>query len=387
MRFSEIYDRWTTKRLTQEEAAQLLGVCDRTFRRWLSRYEAEGAEGLADQRIGRKARNAAPVDEMSEMLTLFETRYPAYTASHFYDKYYGEYKGTRSYTWVKTSLQDAGLVKKAKKRGAHRRRREREAMKGLMVHQDGSTHEWVEGKVWDLIVTLDDADSEIYSAFFVDEEGTWSSFRGVKETILEHGLFCTFYSDRGSHYWYTPKVGGKVDKTRPTQFGRAMQQLGIEMIAAYSPEARGRSERMFRTLQGRLPKELKDANLTEMAAANEFLKTKFLPVFNKRFKIKPREDESAFVPWINANMNLDNVLCIQDSRTVNKDNTISYNNIILQIPKDRYRYSYQKAKVKVYEHEDHSMSLFYGPRCLGLYNSDGTLRDSSVTEDKVSAMG
>lgn len=277
-----------------------------------------------------------------------------------------------------------GHVKKAKKRGKHRRKRQREPMKGMMLHQDGSTHQWIEEAVWDLIITLDDADTEIYSGFFVEEEGTWSSFEGVKEVILEHGLFSSFYTDRGSHYWTTNTAGDKVNKQQLTQFGRAMQQLNIQMIPAYSPEARGRSERMFGTLQKRLPQELKLAGIKDIDAANKFLKEKFIPEFNRRFKIKPQEAESAFVPWVNANMNLDDILCLHEQRTVNKDNTVSYQGKSLQIPKDPRRYSFAKTKVTVHEYQDGSMAIFHGPKCLGRFDANGKLiSDEKKTSQSV----
>lgn len=373
MRFEEIYKQRTERRLTVEEAAKILGVCDRTFRRWARRYEEEGLEGLADKRIDQAAHNSAPVDEVAQIINLFETHYRDFNVSHFYDKYRFEHNGTRGYTWIKYCLQDSGLVKKAKKRGEHRRKRPRQPMKGMMLHQDGSTHQWIEGIYWDLIVTLDDADNEIYSAFFVEQEGTASSFQGVRDVIVEHGLFCSLYTDRGSHYWLTNEVGGKVDKQQLTHFGRAMQQLGIELIPAYSPEARGRSERMFGTLQNRLPQELKLAGINDIYSANQFLKEKFIPQFNARFKVTPQEPESAFVPWLNTNMNLDDILCIQESRTVNKDNTVSYCNKSLQIPKDPTRFSYSKTKVKVHEYGDGSMAIFHGPRCLARYSKKGEL--------------
>lgn len=371
MRFEKVYKLRTEKTLTVEHAAELLGICERTFRRWYTRYEEEGEIGLYDKRLARAAHNAAPVDEVINMLTLFETRYSDFTVSHFYDKWRSEYNGNRSYTWVKKQLQKTGLVKKAKRRGAHHKKRPRRPMRGMLIHQDGSTHEWIPSHKWDLIVTMDDATNEIYSMFFVNEEGTWSSFQGVREVIKEKGLFCSIYTDRGSHYWYTEKVGGKVDKSRLTQFGRAMQQLGIEMIPAYSPEARGRSERIFRTLQNRLPKELKLAGISDMKKANRFIKEKFLPAYNSRFAIPPQERESAFIPWRENNLKLDDILCIQEQRTVNKDNTVSYKNKFLQIFKDKYRYNYTKVKVRVHEYMDGSMSIFYGPRCLTRYNKMG----------------
>lgn len=378
MRFEEVCRIRTEKRLSLDEAAELLGMCGRSFRRWLRRYEESGEEGLRDRRLDRAAHNAAPVDEAMALVSLYETRYRDFSVSHFYDKYRDCHRGQRGYTWVKTCLQEAGLVGKAKKRGKHRRRRPRKPLKGMMIHQDGSTHEWLVGQEWDLIVTLDDADNEIYSAFFVEEEGTWSSFKGIQEVIEEHGLFCSFYVDRGSHYFHTPQEGGKVDKQRLTQVGRAMAQLGIEMIAAYSPQARGRSERMFGTLQKRLPPELTLAGITDIAAANRFLKEIFIPAFNQRFQVTAAEEGDAFVPWLPSTVMLKDILCIQEQRVVNQDNTVSYRNKKLQIPRDSQRYSYAKTNVKVHEYQDGGMAVFHGPRCLGRYDSKGELHSGDV---------
>ena len=199
----------------------------------------------------------------------------------------------------------------------------------MMVHQDGSRHEWVPGRWWDLIVTMDDATSTIYSAFFVDEEGTMSSFRALSEVIAAEGLFGSLYADRASHYWHTPEAGGKVAKDKATQVGRALMQLGIELIPAYSPEARGRSERMFGTLQKRLPQELRLAGITDMAEANRFLKALYLPLRNARFATPAEGQGSAFVPFAGA---LDDILCVHADRVVGNDNTVRYRGLTLQIP-------------------------------------------------------
>ena len=239
MRFEEAYDGWHTKRLTQAEAARLLGVCDRTFRRYVERYDDEGMEGLRDKRLTQVSPRKAPGAEVQDVVDRYRNRHQGWNVKHFYCWYQRD-AGKRGYTWVKTALQEAGLVVRGKGKGAHRKKRERSPWPGMMVHQDGSTHEWVPGQHWDLIVTMDDATSTHYSMVFVDEEGTQSSFLGVQQTLEAQGLFCSLYTDRGSHYWHTSEAGGKVDKNNLTQFGRAMQQLGIELIAAYSPEARGR---------------------------------------------------------------------------------------------------------------------------------------------------
>ena len=240
----------------------------------------------------------------------------------------------------------------------------------MLLHQDGSDHEWVVGQRWDLIVTMDDATNEHYSMFFCQEEGTQSSFKGVREVIEAHGLFCSLYTDRGSHYWHTPEAGGKVDKVNLTQFGRAMQQLGIEMIPAYSPEARGRSERAFGTHQGCLPQELAAAGITDMAAANAYLRDVYMPAFNAEFAHPPREDGSAFVPCP-PSLLLDDILCEQVDRTVSKDNCVRVSGLVLQIPADRHRYHYIKANVKVCRHTDGTISLFHGPRRLARYDAQG----------------
>lgn len=368
MRFEETYEGWNAGRLTQFEAARILGMCERSFRRYLLRYEAEGLEGLIDRRLEQASHRRAPVDEVMALTEQYRTRHSGWNIKHFHG-WYQRAGGSRSYTWVKKRLQEAALVPKAKKRGAHRKRRERSALPGMMIHQDGSTHEWVVGQKWDLIVTMDDATNEHYSMFFVDEEGTASSFRGVHDVIASRGLFSSFYSDRGSHYWHTPEAGGKVDKNNPTQFGHAMKRLGIEMIAAYSPEARGRSERAFGTHQGRLPQELALAGITDMEVANRYLQEVYRPAFNTEFSQSAPEEGSAFVPWIGGN--LDDTLCEQYERTVSADNCVRFETLILQIPADRHRCHYIKVKVRVHRYVSGHLALFHGPRKLADYDEKG----------------
>lgn len=371
MRFEELYGRWQAGRLMQEEAAEILGVDVRTIRRWMRRYEAEGLDGLIDQRLGAVSARRAPVDEVLKVHDLYRKRYGGFTAKHFHEKLREVHQLERSYTWTKHVLQEAGLVVKAKRRGAHRRRRERRPLPGMMLHQDGSRYEWVAACQWDLIVTMDDADNTIYSAFFVEEEGTMSSFLGVRRVIETKGLFASLYVDRGSHYFLTPKAGGKIDPSHRTQFHRAMDQLGIELIAAYSPQARGRSERMFKTLQDRLPKELTLAGISTMAAANRFLERTYLPAHNRRFRIAPADSGSAFVPFIGPG--LADILCLQHLRSVANDNTVRYNGLILQIPQDTHRCHYVKATVNVHEYPDRTLAIFHGPRQLARYDSKGRL--------------
>ena len=374
MRFEELYERRQQRILTMAEAGEMLGVTERTFRRWSGRYDTEGITGLQDRRIGRLSARAVPVDEALRMVTLYETRYTGWTVKHFHERWQQEHGGHRSYSWTKKTLQAAGHVVRAPPRGTHRKTRPRKPLPGMMLHQDGSMHEWVPGCQWDLIVTLDDATNEIYSAFFVEEEGTLSSFRGLQEVIQTKGLFSSLYTDRGSHYWHTDEAGGKVDKSRLTQVHRALQQLGVTLIPAYSPEARGRSERAFRTLQDRLPKELALAGITEMAAANRYLTEQFLPQYNDRFMVRATEPGTAFIPWVGAS--LADVLCVQDERVVAKDNTVHYQGLRLQIPQDPHRFHYVKVTVRVHEYPDETLAVFHGPRCLARYHADGRLIES-----------
>lgn len=375
MHFEEILNIWTERRLTQEEAARMLGVTDRTFRRYLARYNEGGMDALLDKRLTQVSARMAPADEVMALVERYTTWHKGWNVRHFHSWYQRE-GGTRSYTWVKNQLQNAKAVPKGKKRGAHRKKRERSPMPGMMIHQDGSTHEWVVGQKWDLIVTMDDANNEHYSMFFVEEEGTISSFAGVKEVILSHGLFCSFYSDRGSHYWHTPEAGGKVDKKNLTQFGRAMHQLGIEMIPAYSPEARGRSERAFATHQDRLVKELAFFGITDMVEANRYLRKCYLPAFNAEFMEPATEAGSCFVPLL-AGQRVDDILCEQYDRTVGRDNCVSFEGRSLQIPRDRHRCNYVNAKVRVHRYPNGSLAIFHGPRRLADYHPDGQPKEKT----------
>jgi len=380
MRFEEAYSGWRERRLSQEDAARLLGVCPRTFRRQIHRYEEEGLAGLYDKRLSQASHRRAPVDEVMKLTAIYRERYCGWNVRHFHMFYRTRHGGRRSYTWVKNKLQEASLVPKGKGKGRHRKHRERAPITGMILHQDGSTHEWVPGQKWDLIVTMDDATNEHYSMFFTEEEGTASSFTGVKEVTEKHGLFCAIYTDRGSHYWFTPEAGGKVDKERLTQFGRAMHQLGIEMIPAYSPEARGRSERQFSTHQDRLVKELALAGITDMAAANRYLEEVYRPAFNAEFAVPAMEKGTGFVPLLGRE--LGDILCEHHERTVGKDNCVQFMGYRLQIPEDRHRMHYVKAKVRVHKYPDGHLAIFHGPRKLAEYNTDGSRPTSGIEESR-----
>jgi len=369
MRFEEAYEGWQAKRLTQEEAARILGMSDRNFRRYVGRYEAEGLDGLIDRRIEQISSRRAPVDEVLKVIEAYQARHDGWNVSHFHSWYRREALGTRSYSWVKNVLQVASVVPRAKARGKHRRKRERRPLPGMLLHQDGSRHKWVPSQMWDLIVTLDDATGEHTSMFFVEEEGTLSSLHGIGQTIAAKGLFCSLYTDRGSHYFYTPEAGGRIDRAHLTQVGRALAQLGIEHIAAYSPQARGRSERAFATHQDRLPKELALAGIIDRAAANRYLQTTYMPRHNTEFAVPAAQPGSAYVSCIGAS--LPDILCEQFERTVGNDNCVSFEGMKLQIPAGPQRPHYVKTRVRVHRYVDGTLALFHGPRRLDAYTSEG----------------
>jgi transposase len=375
MKFEDIYGRWQQRRLSQAEAAEILGMSERTFRRWRDRYEGEGVAGLLDRRLGKASARRAPVDQVHRVLTLYRERYRGFTARHFHDKLRQHHGFALGYSWTKLRLQDAGLVAKAPRRSAHRKKRPRRPLRGMMLHQDGSRHRWLPGldRQLDLIVTMDDATSELYSAFLVDEEGTMSTFQALAEVIGAQGLPCALYTDRASHYFVTPKAGEKVAKDQPTQVGRALAQLGIEHIPAYSPEARGRSERAFGTLQDRLPKELALAGITTLAAANRFIREIYLPEHNARFAVAPEQPETAFVA--DRAGSRQDILCVQEERVVGNDNTVRYRGLSLQIPPSPLRPHFVKARVRVHDYPDGTLAIFHGPRRLARYRADGAALD------------
>jgi transposase len=372
--FLNILRRWESAELNQEEAAELLGISERTFRRWQSRYEEEGEAGLLDRRLGKASGKRVPSDRAEEVEALYRERYQGFTVKHFHEHLVKDHGFGWGYTWTKLHLQWMGIVAKAPRKGAHRRKRERRPVPGMMLHQDGSRHAWLEGEPpLDLIVTLDDATGTIYSAFLVEEEGTASTFRALKEVFAEHGLPMSLYTDRGAHYFHTPKAGGEIDRGHPTQVGRALRQLGVEHIGAYSPQARGRSERAFGTLQDRLPKELRLAGITTIEAANAFISEDFLPAYNARFAVPATQPGSAFTPI--PGVDLGEILCVEEERQVGADNCVSFRRLKLQIPPSPLRPHFVRAQVKVHLYADGSHAVFHGPRCIGRYDAYGAIRD------------
>ena len=368
MKVQDVMLQAMAKKITWWQAAEILGISDRHMRRWRERYEAEGYKGLFDRRRGKPSTRRVPMATVEKVLALYREKYFDLNVQHFHEKLGTEHGIELSYTWVKQALQGAGLVARGRKRGAHRKRRARRPLPGMLLHIDGSRHQWFQDERWyDLIVILDDATSEIYYAQLVEEESTATVMAGLREVIERKGVFCALYSDRGSHFWLTPKVGGKVEYHRRTQVGRALHELGVQMIPAYSPEAR---ERSFSTWQGRLPQELRLRQLGTLEAANRFLREAYIAEFNRRFQVSPAQRGSAFVPC--RSRDLERIFSLQFQRSVNRDNTVSFQNLSLQIERVRWRATLAGCQVIVHQHLNGTLSLTHGPHCLGRYDSAGT---------------
>lgn len=367
----EIILRAFAKKISWIEAAEILGVSCRHLRRIREGYEKWGYEALFDKRVGKASPRRIAVETVEKVLGLYRDKYFDLNVRHYHEKLVEEHSIEVSYTWVKGLLQGAGLVAKDRPRKKHRRRRERKPLEGMMLHIDGSHHQWFGDERWfDLIVILDDATSEIYHAQLVDAESTATVMTAIRQVVEKKGVFCSLYSDRASHFWLTPKAGEPVDKQSLTQVGRALRDLGITMIPAYSPQARGRSERSFRTWQGRLPQELRLRGVSTVEAANLFLKRSYIREFNRRFARQSDEPEAtAFVPCTRDD--LDRVFSLQTERTVNRDNTVRYNNLVLQIDRQLWRSSLDGCRVTVYQHLDGLITIGYGPRQIGRFSADG----------------
>ena len=352
------------------QAAEIIGVSDRTMRRWQERYREHGYDGLFHRQRGRPSPKRVPVATVEQVLGLYQEQYADFNVRHFHEKLVEEHGIRLSYSWVKAALQGAGLIGKSRRRSPHRRRRPRRPLPGMLLHIDGSRHNWFLDERWyDLIVILDDATSEIYYAQLVEEESTQTVMAGLKKVIEEQGVFCALYSDRGSHFFETPQAGGPVDPRVLTQVGRALKDLRIEMIPAYSPQARGRSERNFRTWQGRLPQELRLRGITTLAAANVFLEQSCRAEFNRRFAVTAEQKGSAFLR--SGRRDLEWVFSVQHQRTVNRDNTVAWKNRVLQIEKNRWRNTLAGCSVIVHELLNGELAVRYGPHVVGRYDREG----------------
>jgi len=368
MKIQEVILKAMAGKLKWWEAAEIIGVTDRTMRRWRAQYQEHGYSGLWDYRKRSPSPKRVPVETLQQVLQLYREKYFDFNVQHFHEKLEDDHGIRFSYTWVKTVLQEAGLVERRKKRGSHRKRRPRRPLPGMMLHIDGSEHRWFgDGRYYELIVIMDDATSEIYYAQLVEAECTLTVMAALREVVESRGLFCTLYSDRAGHFFVTPKRGEPVDKNRPTQVGVALQELGVKMIAAYSPEARGRSERSFGTWQGRLPQELRLRGMKDVEQANQFLRTEYIAEFNRKFAVAAAQKGSAFVRL--RRKDLDWIFSVKHERTVNNDNTIALENRVFQLEKTRWRNTLAGQVVMVHEHLDGRVSIRYGPHVIAQYEA------------------
>lgn len=370
MKIQEVILRAMAKRITWWQAAEIIGISARQMRRWRQRYEERGYDGLFDRRRGKPSPKRVPLALAEEVLRLYQDQYADLNVRHFHEKLEEAHGIELSYTWVKLALQGAGLVKKGRKRGVHRKRRERRPLPGMLLHLDGSQHQWFQDQRWyDLIEVLDDATSETYYAQLVEEESTRTVMAALREVIERQGRFCALYSDRASHFFQTPKAGGPVSHEQLTQVGRALKELGIEMIPAYSPQARGRSERRFATWQGRLPQELRLAGISGVEEANRFLREHFIGEMNRKFSVPSAQPGHAFVPV--GGQDLDRVFSVQHERVVAKDNTVRLGDRTWQIERTPWRGTLAGCRVTICEHLDGRVSIVYGPHLVGRYTAQG----------------
>ena len=371
----EVIMKAIEKRITWLQAADILRYTPRHMRRLKWRIEKYGWDDFRDHRGGKPRRKRIPQKTIEEICRLKREVYPDFSIQHFFERLTEKHKVEVSYTWVRVVLQTAGLVEKAPGRGKYRRRRERRPMVGMMMHLDASTHEWIRGiPKQDLVVMMDDADGRILYARFVEEEGTLSTFEALSHVLRRHGRFCEFYTDRGSHFCRTEKAGEPPADEQNGQVTRALQALGIRQILARSPQARGRSERAFGTIQGRLPQELALAGITDYAAANAYLEKLFVPDFNKRFTVEPAEAGSAFVSLAGIDCRL--LLSIQHRRTVRNDSTVTFEKIVLQLPPGGDRLHYVRCSVIVHEFIDGILGVSFQGKLLAQFNRCGDLLSS-----------
>lgn len=367
MKIQDVFTRAYQDRLTWREAALILKVDERTIRRWKQTIEENGYEGLLDHRTRRPSDRRAPEIVRDQVLKLYKDSYRDWNVKHFHEQL-AKHGISYQYTWVKNLLQGAGFVEVKSRKSKYRKKREPKPLVGMMLHIDGSKHRWIPGlsTYQDLIIVMDDANNDVYYAKLVSEENTLECMLGLRHVVKTKGVFCSLYSDRASHFFHTSTAGQKVDPSKPTQIARALSDLGIETIAAYSPQARGRSERLFETWQGRLPNELKLNGIKTIPDANRYILESFLPWFRKSLLRIPTQKGSAFTPY--RGKNLDLIFCIKDQRTVNSDNTFAWGSLILQLPPSQLKISFAKCKVTVHQHLDHSITVTFGPHTIASFN-------------------
>ena len=373
MKVQEVILRALSGQLTWLQAADVLGRSPRSIRRLRWRYEHYGYDGLVDRRRQTPSPKRAPVAEVERMLHLYRAHYQGFNVRHFLRKARRDHGIPFCYAFVKQALQGAGLVPKHRARGRHRRRRAPRPCFGELLHLDGSRHQWLAlvPEQWlTLLAVVDDATPQVlYAQLSARGESTVTVMTALRTVFTTWGLPGALYTDRAHWAAHTPVAGGAVDRTKLSQVGRALAQLGIEHILGYSPQARGRSERMNGTLPGRLVNELRVARITTVAAANRYLRERFLPDFNAEFGRAPAEPAPAFVPL--GGVDLEQILCHQDERAVARDNTVVLDGIVLQLAKQPGRRSCAELRVLVRRHLDGHHSVWHGARRLGLFDARG----------------
>jgi transposase len=380
----EVITKAIAKQLSWVQAAEIVGVTPRQMRRIRWRVEHYGQDAVMDQRGGRPRRKRIKAGTIELLCRLKRDVYPDFSLQHFYEHVTEKHQVKVSYNWLRLMLQEAGIVEREPARGTYRRRRERRPMVGMLVHLDASTHEWIADlPMQDLVVALDDADGRMLYARFFPQEGTASTFAALESVLRNCGRFAELYTDRGSHFCRSERPGEVADEQHG-QVSRALRALGIHQILALSPQARGRSERAFGTIQGRLPQELRHNGITDYAAANRYLEQHFIADFNRRFTVKPAQPESAFVKL--AGIELELVLSSQHERVVRNDNTITFKNLILQLPSTRHRIHFVRCPVTVHQFSNGTLGISYQGRLLARYDaSGGPLQPSPNKERAASA--
>jgi transposase len=372
MKVQEVLMRALSGAISWVQAAEILGLELRSVRRWRARFEAGGSVALYDRRRQRPSPRKAPALEVQRILRLYRERFAGWNVRHFYRFARRDHNVTLSYSFVKLALQEAGLVRRARARGRHRRRREPRACFGELLHLDGSPHAWLRrcpDARQTLLTVVDDATTRLLYAQLWATETTAAVVAALHAVCTAWGLPIALYTDRAGWAFYTPKAGGPVDRQHPTQVGRALAHLGIEHIGAYSPQARGRGERLHRTVQGRLVNELDLAGITTVAAANAYLTERFIADYNDEFAHLPADPTSAFVPL--HGVDLDGLLCEAAERTVGQDNVVTLDAVALQIAKQPGRRTCAGLRVTVRRDVHGVVSVWHGARCFGCYDGQG----------------
>lgn len=364
MKVQEVILRAMGGQITWWQAAEIVGLSDRSMRRWRERYQRTGYDGLFDRRQ-HPSPQRVPVETVERVLHLYRERYFDFNVRHFHEVLETDHEIALSYSWVKAALQTAGLVARARKRGPHRRRRERRPLPGMLVHIDASRHAWLPGGQQDLVSVSDDATNEVYYAALVPEENTRTVLAALREVVATHGVFCALYTDRAGHFIHTPPAGHPRART---QVERALDQLGIRLIAAHSPQARGRKERLYGTLQGRWPPELRVAGITTMTAANQWLRQVGIPRFNRRFRVPAGQDGSAFV---RTAADLNSIFAVHYERVVSNANTVQVGRRLFQIGPTPLRCHFVRCRVTVEEQLDDTWSIRYGPHIIARFTAEG----------------